>query len=301
MRFVSAQQDNKYCIWQLYVQLANFRRLGIEKDAVILFGYQGATESGYVDVLRRQTSATVISYPDAREQKTYTPSIYFHLVSKFLRQTGIKEPIFFHDGDIIFRELPNFDALVNDDVNYMSDTSNYMSPNLFDHNDFAMMAEHINIPINVPIDHKVTGGAQYLFKNHDWKFWADLEDTSTNLNTLMNSKEFNENPRTKTKPDPWMAGMWAMLWRGWDAGMKIEVTPEFAFGWPTYTAQTWGENKLLHNAGVMEHHADKMFHKGSYADRSPFSADLSHVSNQFASYYYAEEVKRAADIFFPGF
>lgn len=300
MKFVSAQQDNKYCIWQVYVQLANFRRLGIEQDAIVLFGYEGAP-SPFIEQLRRQTSATVIAYPDMRENKVYTPSIYFHLVSRFVHDYKPTESLFLHDGDIVFRELPLFHKMLNDDTCYFSDTSNYLSPALYDPSDFEMMANAIGSDVDRVIITQTVGGAQHLFKRNDATWWKMVEYRSQKLNTLMTSDAFRNKRREKKMPDPWMAGMWALQWSCWDWGYATDVHPELNFTWPTYTADTWNVTKILHNAGVMPGHADRMFHKGSYVERSPFGDDLSHVSRDFASFHYAKEVIAAGRMFQPGF
>lgn len=298
MIFVSAQQDNKYCLWQLYVQMANFRRLGIEKDAVVLLAYDGQRPSPFVDDFRRQTKATVLCYPDTRPDKRYAAATYFHLVSKFLASNKITESIFYHDGDIIFKQLPNFHKMLNDDVNYMSDTSNYLAADLYDPDDIRLMANYLEIDPALVLNRNLTGGAQYLIKQHDPQMWADVARLSTGLFNLT-TQAFKDKKRKR--PDPWMMGMWTLLWKMWDAGYKTDIHRDLDFTWPTYSADTYKGVKILHNAGVQPHQANEMFCKGSYAERSPFGEDLSFVSPKYASYYYANELRYAQSIFTPGF
>lgn len=297
MYFVTAQQDNKYMLWQLYVQMSNFRRLGIEDKAIVLIGYDHYP-SPYIDVLRKQTSATVIAYPDDRVDKSYTPSIYFHLVSKFLSHHCITEPILFHDNDVIFRELPDFNALNSDDVHYFSDCTNYLSHSLYCPHNIGTMAQTIGMTYDQISCHMSVGGAQYLFKSHDANWWKRIADEAPRFHQTMVSMTPTKGHK---RPDPWMAGMWLLQWSLWREGVNTQTHPELNFTWPTYSARTWTSTKILHNAGVMPHQKNVMFHKGSYVDRSPFRDDLSFVSRDFASWYYAQEVLGARAQFDPRF
>lgn len=298
--FVSAQQDNMYMMWQLFVQMHNFRRLGIESDAVSLVATYGS-ESEQLRILRSKSTATVISMPDTRADRSYTPSIYYHLVKKYVDKYKPTEAIFFHDNDIVFRQLPLFHQMVCDDVNYMSDTTNYLGASLYDAEDIEMMCAAIGIDPEMVIERQFAGGAQFIIKNSTAEFWDTVEHKSVALNKSMQSKSFVGRQRKKKRPDPWMAGMWALQWEMWQRGMATMVHPELNFTWPTYSAKTWNAVKILHNAGVMPNQSNVMFHKGSYVDRSPFYDDLSHVSSDFASWYYAQEVLGARKLFDPGF
>lgn len=297
MMFVSAQQDNRYCLWQLYVQMANFRRLGIEDKATVLVAYY---DQPSWEVLRfaEQTTATVRLYPDTRINKTYTASVYFHLVSKFIRDTSPSCPIFFHDGDVIFRELPD-QAIWSSDTNVFSDTSNYLGPQLYDEHAMALMCQHVGISYDMIVD-KPVGGAQYLFKEHDATFWDTVENRSWSLHHFMKTSEVVRKA-PKKHIDPWLAGMWALLWTAYERNYPITTSPDLNFTWPVYSASTWYKTKILHNAGVMPSESTRLFHKGSYTERSPFYEDLSFVDRSKASYFYALEVAAAGRIFNPGF
>jgi hypothetical protein len=276
----------------------NFRRLGIESQAVVLIGIVGEP-SWEAQRFAEQTAATVLYYEDTRPDKTYVASIYFHLVAKYLTEHPQTEPIFFHDGDVIFRELPSF-ATMGGDVSYLSNTANYLGPDLYAPEAIEAMANAIGIPLDKVLTQPV-GGAQYFIKTHDPQLWRTAELRSMTLYHYMQSPAFKALWGTKKRPDHWLAGMWSLLWTMYEREMPIETHPELDFTWPVYVAKTWRNTKILHNAGVQPTQKGQMFHKGSYVERSPFYEDLSFVSADYASYHYAQEVIAAAKVFNLGF
>jgi hypothetical protein len=94
--------------------------------------------------------------------------------------------LFYHDQDIIFNYLPDFETLSRDQINYQSDTSGYL-----DYNYLLNKEKQGNIPNNEAINKLAqiggispeviehykgnTGGAQNLLKNIDAAFWGDVE------------------------------------------------------------------------------------------------------------------------------
>lgn len=296
MKFVCAQQDNMYMIWQVYVMLSNFRRHGIEDKAVVLFAYE-YHPSPLVQILRQQTTATILEYPDRRVDKSYVASVYFDLVATYLHQHPTTEPLFLHDNDIVFRELPDFDALLDGEVSCLSDCTNYLGHELYDEHSYASMAQQLGMTY-ADVCRSTIGGAQYLIKRSDAAFWRQMVIDSTRMHHFMKTLKPVKGKKTL---DPWMAGMWTLQWSLWKAGVETATTPELDFTWPTYSAKTWDETKILHNAGVAPHQSRMMFHKGSYVERSPWMDDLSYVSRSLASWYYAQEVERAKRVFNPCF
>lgn len=299
MIYISAQQDNRYCLWQLAVQLYNFRRLGIERQAVALVGVNGQP-SWEALRLQEQTCAKIVFVPDTRGDRTYAASIYFHIVAKYLAANPTTEPIFFHDGDIIFREIPAFDSMLGNDTAYMSDTDNYLGPRLYAPAAIEYMTKVIGIDTQLVYD-KPVGGAQYLLKTHDHEMWRLVETRANTLFHAMQGSEFKLLRGDGKRPDQWLSGMWALLWTMYERDTPMELHPDLKFTWPVYDAPSYGRCKILHNAGVQPSQRGVMFHKGSYTERSPFYEDLAFVSKDYASIYYAREVTAASSVFNLGF
>jgi hypothetical protein len=114
MIFLSSQPDNFYFLWQLQLQLFNFRSLGIvDADIHILLGYD--LDKGLSLEFYRFTSdnpsVNIHAYPDTRKSKLYAPSIRWHIIAKHFEKFPVlqKETIFHHDSDLVFKSLPDFD------------------------------------------------------------------------------------------------------------------------------------------------------------------------------------------------
>lgn len=66
-----------------------------------------------------------------QNKKVYPSSIRPHIIAKHFKTYPFleKEVLFYHDSDIIFRTLPNWEELINDDIWYCSDTRSYLDSN----------------------------------------------------------------------------------------------------------------------------------------------------------------------------
>ncbi len=132
MIFLSAQPDDYYFTWQLELQIYNFTNLGISAENIhILVGYDPKRDLWhYFDSLIEQYKniASFFTYPDLREYKNYAPSLRPHIIAQHLKKFPHlqNESIFYHDSDIIFRELPDFLGMSENDTYYVSDTRSYL-------------------------------------------------------------------------------------------------------------------------------------------------------------------------------
>lgn len=132
MFFLSAQPDDYYFTWQLELQLFNFMRLGIPpNDIHVLIGYniKRGLRAYFQEFIKRNIDkASFYTYPDNRVNKEYLSSLRPHIIQQHLSKFPSiqNEAIFYHDSDIIFRELPDFYSLLNDNIWYVSDTRNYL-------------------------------------------------------------------------------------------------------------------------------------------------------------------------------
>jgi hypothetical protein len=126
--FVSAQPDVPYFHWQTKVYVHNFIDKGINPNQIhVLFVIVDGDEPSKQSLELREYGVNVHHYVDERERKHYIPSIKPFLIYKWLEQyPQYGKSFFLHDADIIFRVLPDFDKLVNDDINYLSDTIGYI-------------------------------------------------------------------------------------------------------------------------------------------------------------------------------
>jgi len=316
MIFMSAQPDTLYMKWQLEVLLVNLKSLGVKKDQIhILISYDPmhGLSTLFRDLRKRyEEIALFFAYPDTRMDRNYQPSIRPHIIKKhFLQHRRLEnETIFYHDADIIFRTLPDFDSLMHDDVWYVSDTTNYISARSIIKNAgrkvLEEMCELIGADQKKIEDASVnSGGAQYLIKNSSYQFWDKVESDSNLLHAFLteNEKRFEAQFVAATKSDAasyvgviaWCADMWAVLWNAIHANYKVSIAKELDFCWPKDPLQKWDEVKIFHNAGLDTPDASRYFYKGDFFNSTPFNLSFSYVAQDTCSIKYVEAIKEAKE------
>ena len=277
MKYLSAQPDQPYFLWQLKVQISNFASLGIEEDLIILLATEGEP-SADAQHLKAHTSAQVHFIPDTRADRSYAPSVQFFLYSRFFETHKIGQPYMLVDSDVILMRPLKVDHLLADDIVYMSDTRSYLG---FEYlmskgeEQLATMARMVGIgPGDVWVNDDGAGGAQTIMKGHETPtFWKKVEADALMLYKYMTIRE----PLWQGDGYPiqrWTAGMWAFLWNLWLSGAKTVCAPELAFCWgsdPVYTKQ---RARILHLAGVTSEMRETHFYKGDYMNKSPLDMDI---------------------------
>jgi hypothetical protein len=224
-------------------------------------------------------------YEDNRDVKTYIPSVKPYLISKWLEEyPEFGELFFLHDADIIFRELPDFNQLLNDDICYLSDTIGYIGYNyimdccnryekIHPTSEKGQLLQEMVDVIGVSIDcvkcnQENSGGGQYLIKNTDHNLWEKIYNDCTPLyNQMLDyQKRFPINPG---EIQFWTAEMWSLLWNLWLHGHKTEITKELDFSWATDSIEIYEKRPILHMAGVTNDLKTTKFYKGDYINLDP--------------------------------
>ncbi|RFM32425.1 galactosyltransferase-related protein [Chitinophaga silvisoli] len=311
MIFMCAQPDSVYLRWQLEVLLFNLKRLSVAREDIhILIGYDPTR--GLNPLYTRPSdplfdSACFYFYEDTRTNKTYEPTIRPHIIKKhFLKHPDLNNQcIFYHDADIIFREIPDFSAMTNDDCWYVSDTLTYTSADAIKKAGKIVLEEMcfvLKIPVHLVEQNSIhSGGAQYLMKGLTYEYWDKIEYDSLKLYLhLKKNKDryvqlFAEQT-LKSKDDydsviEWCSDMWAVLWNAFDAGFKVKVSKELDFCWPKDELKKWHEVKIFHNAGLDKHESWEYFFKGDYINTFPFNVSLDNVRKDKCTYMYVKEIE----------
>lgn len=296
--FVTAQPDVPYFHWQVKLYVHNFIEKGINpnKIHVILGMVHGKTEptSGGLELL--DLGVNIHFYKDDRIKKTYIPSIKPYLISRWLKTNPEFGKCFFlHDADIIFRELPDFESLLKDDVCYLSDTIGYIGynyivncckryerfhPNSEKNQLLNEMASVIGIDTDlIKTNQDNSGGGQYIIKNTDYKIWEKIYQDCTPLYKQMLSyqRRFPINPG---QIQFWTAEMWSLLWNLWLFNYKTKITTELDFSWATDNIEKYNKTPILHMAGVTEQSKGIKFFKGEYINKDPLQS-LKENPNHF--------------------
>jgi hypothetical protein len=285
--FVCAQPDVPYFHWQVRVYVENFIEKGINPKQIhaIFAMVNGSTEPTQDSLKLKDLGINIHHYLDERVQKHYIPNIKPFLIYKWLEQYPENGKCFFlHDSDIIFRELPNFEKLLNDEIIYLSDTRGYIGY------DYIMdcckryeqrhtssgkgqliqeMVDVVGVSVEcVKCNQDNSGGGQYLIKDTDWFIWKKIYDECTPLYDQMRDYQ-RRFPISPGEIQFWTADMWSLLWNLWYFGKETKITPEFEFSWATDSIREYEKKPILHMAGVTEDVSNTKFYKGAYINVSP--------------------------------
>lgn len=314
MIYLSCQPIDTYFQWQVEVQIVNFRKFGVSDKMHIVVWYpeRRAEElKNWYKLQEKYPETKMFFYPDSGVNLgLYVSQLRPHTLKKhFATYPDLnKEVIFYHDSDIIFNYLPDFEELLKDNVNWQSDCSSYL-----DYNYLRRKEKEGNIPENAAINvlariGKIpleiiqsytgkTGGAQCILKGVDSKFWEDVESQCIdirkafwwNIPTSINKKYF---PSENKGFQSWCADMWALNMALWKRGKITNVTPLLGFSWATSSYEEYLKKPIYHNAGATKDTPD-LFYKGAWIHKSPIGQEITTRVNSASEQYVKaiQEVK----------
>lgn len=313
MIYLSAQPDDYYFKWQLSLQILNFKKLGIDVNNIhILIGVDskyGLRHYFSTFIEENKNNACFFVYEDKRECKNYKSSVRPHIIKQhFEKYSGLeKENIFYHDSDIIFRELPNFRQMEQDDFWYVSDTKNYLDSfyikNSSGNELFSKMCSGVGIQEKAVMKNaEHTGGAQYLIKNVSAGFWSKVEKDCESLYSLMQKHNYEEAEKLYTTHgikrslykgiQAWCADMWAILWNAWYFNYNVRIHKELDFCWATDPIEQWNQKKILHYSGNLSKDDRTVFNKSIYLKYDPFyDCEINKVNESNCSFPLVELIK----------
>ena len=311
MIFLSAQPDTQYLKWQLEIFLFNIKKFKIPKEQIhILVAYN--PKKGVSEIYRNNLSeifdhATLYFYPDVRSKRNYISSIRPHIIKKHFEVFPEleNEVIFYHDADIIFRALPNFEKLIEGPKWYVADTLAYTSADAIKKAGKIVleeMAEIVNMPIEIIEKNNFSsGGAQYLLKGVCYEFWDKVEFDCERLYTHLsvNKERYSEIFQKESGLDKseykgviqWCADMWALIWAAFKNNIDISISDELAFCWPTDPLDQWESVNIFHNAGLEHTDSWQYFFKGDFVHSTPFNSSLDYVRKDKCTYKYVQEIR----------
>jgi hypothetical protein len=303
MKFICAQPAIDYYTWQVEVMINNFIRNGVNpEDIHIVCAYKKdlkTVSENWIKLKEHYTKVNFFFYRDDRVKPSYIPSIRPHILHQHWVANPYleKETVFYHDCDIVLTKPLDLTDILEDQNCYVSDTVSYIGANYIrskGEHYLDLMTQIVNVNKDLVISQeKESGGAQYLLKNIPTVFWNKVYYDCENLWRLIN------NQIGKDKPDHpiqiWCADMWAVLWNLWVFNNMVKVTDKMSFAWATSSIKDWEKNPIYHNAGVVGPD-QKMFYKGQYQVKLPYSIKLEDFSDDRCSYKYAEEILKTKEV-----
>jgi hypothetical protein len=309
---ICVQPAITYYAWQVEVMLENFINLKIHEkhDIHCVFAYN-KNEADWenrvetIMLLRKKYIgyATFYFYQDTRQYPfSYISSIRPNCLKQHFEINKRLEysRVFYHDCDVVFTQYPTFLDNIdeNDDDWYVSDTISYIGHDYIiskGEDVLDMMCDIVGINKRLVKDKQLeSGGAQYLMKNVDYKFFDKVEKDCERM-----FKEITELNNLKQKEMPsyhelqiWCADMWCVLWNAWMRGYSTKIIPEMEFCWATDNLGKWKKCYLYHNAGVTHGMKDDYFLKSDFTKKYPYNIDFTKYKKDTASYKYAMMIKQ---------
>lgn len=300
MKFLIVLPDNNYFLWQMLVQMNNFKKFGFEKDAIYLIGKSSLVPNdNLLRILRKSgVKSEFHIYNDERKFPQYPSSLRPHLIAKFMEKNPEmeNETFFYLDPDVIFTKKIKLNDLIDNNIWYLSDTRSYINSKYIRSKSdklFFEMCQIVGInPKIVEKNDENAGGAQYLLKNTTVKFWKKVEKDSENLYEHMRNTSKEYNPEHPIQM--WTADMWAVLWNAWLFGHETKIIKRFDFAWATDGIEKWKKVGIFHNAGAVLSNGE-YFLKTDY-QVSPFNRELT-GKNIYCSFNYIKEIKETEENF----
>lgn len=303
LRYICAHPATTYYAWQVEVLLNNFEKHGISQSNIDIVSAKvnGDVSLNWEKLAEKFPDVGFYFYDDTRTYTEYTPSIVPHLLAKHFKENPYltNDAIFQHDVDIVFTKRVNWNVFLDDDVWYLSNTESYIGEKYIKskgHGLYERMCEIVGIDQSVPEMRRGTsGGAQYIMKNIDHRYWEKVERDAVEL-----YKYFAEH--RKTHPETaryhpiqmWTAGMWSQLWNGWYFGHTTKIVSEMDFLWPHESIKDWDKLSIFHNSGVTASSPKTTFNKSHYMHRLPYDIKLEDYNPDICSYRYVQEILETA-------
>jgi hypothetical protein len=326
LKYVSVQPDDTYYTWQVHLWLESLKNRGESDKAIVLIFIPNHRQQNHrwQQVMDLYPETEFHFYKD-EDQVSQLLGTYIPVLRPYTLWRHWKEhpelsdkAIFYCDSDILFTEKFDVQQFIDDDVCYLSDTYSYISASYFDSKVRDVLPDkleeyktrdilsEIGSVIGISREEamekdKDSGGAQYLLKNIDSKFWSKVMNDCILIRSylLKINKEFFESENKGFQS--WCADMWAVLWNLWVREKEVKVIEEMGFSWAPDPITKLETHPILHNAGIVGTQMDgySCFYKGKYHTGQDPTKDpqLDEVLNDEKSMtkctgYYANELKK---------
>lgn len=301
MKFICCQPAIDYYTWQVEVMINNFIRNGVNPNdiQIVCATYSGEPYEKWLTMINKYKDVNFFFYPDQRKMHQYISSVRPYILNKhWIAHPELEnETIFYHDCDIVLTKPFDFTPLLQDNICYVSDTVSYIGAKYIlskGEHYLDIMTRIVGIDKEKVIaEEKNSGGAQYLIKNVNAKFWDQVYRNSERLFGVITAQIKIDNPGHALQI--WCADMWAVLWNLWKIGKEVRVTKQLDFAWATSAIETWDKLPIYHNAGATPTRRD-LFYKGGFQKQLPYKISQDAFDPKWCSYKYVEEILKTKEV-----
>jgi len=324
LEIISCCPGSLYFCAETEVLLSNLRERNLSELTTILVEENTVKEYKHIWSKLQDKFIEVNFYFYDTSEITQLKKLYASIIRPNILKKHFKEhlyleqkAIFYIDQDVLLVDIIPFYKYLNDDINYLSKTD-YISANYFLSKEKDVMPnkkkkwEKIDVlsrlgkivgisKEEIIAQQENTGGAQYLLKNIDWKFWEKVENDSVLLKIEMQNINNQCFTNERRGLQSWCSDMTSLLWNLWLRGAKTECPSTLDFSWATQPIEEFSKHAIYHNAGVsgkwqeLNGEKVKMFHKGESIFRDNiytfFDLDYSDVDPRYCSRKYVDYIK----------
>lgn len=288
LHIISCVEDLPRFRWESIVQLTNFRKYNLSDKARVIVFLPSYKE---IEGFSREWDGIIKLFPEVkfffyRDEKNKITDLMINynyipihrlcsLERHFLKYPELEQDaILYIDSDVIFTKQPNFNDYQEDNINYLSDTASYLNytylqgkendviPEKLEAyktiNPIAKLAKMCDVHIDsIKDNNNNTGGAQYLLKNVNAKFFSRCIDTCLLIRIYLQqiNQEFFPGKTRQEKEDKgfqsFCADMWAIQWELWRQNMPSKTPKWMDFAWSTDEVKRLEDVCMLHNAGIV--------------------------------------------------
>ncbi len=331
VKFMTCCPDDTYYTWQVHLWLESLKDLDKSKDAIILIYIPRGREKNkkWEQVMNLYPEAEFNFIRDTEEDnlnallRIYIPILRPFVMWKYFKEhpEKSKHAIFYCDSDILFTKHFSIEHLLEDDVNYLSDTNSYINADYFDSKINQVIPEKVEdyktrdilgeLASLIGIDRATaeannehSGGAQYLLKNTDYKFWSKVMNDTILIRTYLQKVNRFYFKTESEGFQSWCADMWAVLWNLWFREQETKVVKELDFAWATDPVEILEIKTIFHNAGITGTSMEgrPCFYKGKYhlgsdPTKDPFLDEIlnNEESKKYCTWFYTNKLKELSE------
>jgi len=236
LKFVQCVPDDYYYIWQTHLWLESLKEKGLSKDAISLIftpNYREISDKWKkIEDLYPEAEFFHLKDEDnvSKLLGVYIPILRPYMLMKYwqLHPEMQEKAIFYCDADILFLEKFDLTPFIEGDICYLSNTNSYINASYFDSKEKQVLPEKLEEYKTRDIlsetckmvgisrkkaekynDH--SGGAQYLLKNIDAKFWEKVLSDCIKIRTHLMSVNKYYFKDESAGFQSWCADMWSVL------------------------------------------------------------------------------------------
>ena len=296
VKFIIPFPDSPYFLWQVLVQIMNFRKMGYEQDAIYPVSYFGQPSARLLKLANSPNIKAKFYLYDGRSRpdRSYTAANKPWLMGKFFEQFPEERGVFnYLDPDVVFTKPMDFEPFINDDKWYGSSTKSYTGITYIKSKAEKLLTDLCGIAgvsvEDVEANDHNSIGAQYFVKNCVADFWFDIARKST-----VGFKHMNATAAIYKKPeDPYPVQAWAseMYFTQYEMikrGIEPVASDLMQFSGANHHISDWEKKPYFHDAMVPRENG-RDFCKITY-QTSPFRKEII-VSPDSISSKYVELIK----------